>query len=71
MPNSLYNLLNNNSRNNTNNSMIDQFNQFRSMIQGDPQQMVQQLLQSGKMTQAQFNYLSQMANQFQNLLRKG
>lgn len=69
MPNSLYNQLNN-SRNNTN-SMIEQFNRFRDTIQGDPRQMVQQLLNSGKMTQSQFNYLSQMATQFQNLLRKG
>ena len=69
MPNSLYDQLNrgqNSSRN-----MIDQFNQFRESIQGDPRQMVQQLLNSGKMSQAQYNYLSQMATQFQNLLRKG
>ena len=70
MPNSLYNLLNNSNQNNTN-SMISQFEQFAKTVQGDPQQMVQQLLMSGRMTQNQFNYLSQMANQFQNLLRKG
>ena len=51
--------------------MISQFEQFAKTVQGDPQQMVQQLLMSGKMSQSQFNYLSQMANQFQNLLRKG
>lgn len=45
-------------------SMIQQFNQFRSTFQGNPQQKVQELLNSGKMTQEQFNQLSQMAQQF-------
>lgn len=66
MANSLYQQLNNNS-----NGLINKFNEFRNNLQGDPQQMVQQLLQSGRMTQAQYNQLSQMANEFQNLLRKG
>lgn len=69
MPNSLYDQLNRNQ--NINRNMIEQFNRFRDTIQGDPRQMVQQLLNSGRMSQAQFNYLSQMADQFQNLLRKG
>ena len=66
MANSLYQQLNNNS-----NGLINKFNEFRNSLQGDPQQMEQQLLQSGRMTQAQYNQLSQMANEFQNLLRKG
>lgn len=45
-------------------NMIQQFNQFRSTFQGNPQQKVQELLNSGKMTQEQFNQLSQMAQQF-------
>lgn len=45
-------------------AMIQQFNQFRSNFQGNPQQKVQELLNSGKMTQEQFNQLSQMAQQF-------
>lgn len=45
-------------------AMIQQFNQFRSTFQGNPQQKVQELLSSGKMTQEQFNQLSQMAQQF-------
>ena len=48
--------------------MISTFNQFRSTFQGDPQQKVQELLNSGKMTQDQFNQLSQMANQFRSFL---
>lgn len=45
-------------------NMIQQFNQFRQTFQGDPRQQVQDLLNSGQMTQEQFNQLNQMANQF-------
>jgi len=45
-------------------NFIQQFNQFRSTFQGNPQQKVQELLDSGKMTKEQFNQLSQMAQQF-------
>ncbi len=48
--------------------MISQFNQFRQNFQGDPKQIVQQLLQSGQMSQAQYNQLSEIAVQFQKLL---
>lgn len=50
------------------NEMINQFNQFQSTFQGDPQQMVQQMLQSGQMSQAQFNQLSMMAQMFKQML---
>lgn len=49
-------------------NMISQFNQFRSTFQGDPQQKVQELLNSGQMTQQQFNQLSQMAQQFRQFV---
>ena len=49
-------------------NMISQFNQFKSTFQGDPQQKVQELLSSGKMTQQQFNQLSQMAQQFRQFV---
>ena len=51
--------------------IINQFNTFKNSLQGDPRQIVQQLLQSGKMSQAQYNQLSQMALQFKNLFYKG
>ena len=50
--------------------MMSQFNQFRNQFQGDPKQEVQNLLNSGKMTQAQFNSLQGMASQFQQMLKK-
>ena len=75
MPNNLYNQLNNNNSNlqyfGGFQQMITQFNQFRNSLQGDPQQIVQGLLQSARMSQAQFNQLSQMASQFKSLLYKG
>ena len=50
--------------------MIQKLNQFKQSFQGDPKQQVQQLLNSGKMTQSQYNQLSQMATQIQNMLNK-
>lgn len=50
--------------------MMSKLNQFRQSFQGDPKQQVQQLLNSGKMSQSQYNQLSQMATQIQNMLTK-
>lgn len=49
-------------------NMMTQLNQFRQTFQGDPRQQVQQLLNSGRMSQEQFNQLSQMATQIQNMM---
>lgn len=48
--------------------MIQRLNQFRQSFQGDPKQQVQQLLNTGKMSQSQYNQLSQLATQVQNML---
>lgn len=50
-------------------NMMNQFNEFRNNFRGDPRQKVQELLNSGKMTQQQFNQLSQLAQQFQKFFR--
>lgn len=50
--------------------MIGQLNQFRQSFQGNAKEQVQQLLNSGKMSQNQYNQLSQMATQIQNMLTK-
>lgn len=50
------------------NNMVKQFQQFRQMFQGDPRQQVQQLLNSGKVSQQQYNQAVQMANQFMGIL---
>lgn len=62
MANPLNNLMFNN------NNIIEQFNKFKQNFQGNPQQTVQELLNSGRMTQNQFNQLSQMATQFQQMI---
>lgn len=49
-------------------NMMGQFEKFKQNFSGDPKQQVQQLLDSGQMTQQQFNKLSQMATQFQNMM---
>ena len=51
-------------------NLIQQFNQFRSTFQGDPQQQVQNLLNTGQMTQQQFAQLSSMARDFEQLLKR-
>ena len=70
MANPLYNILGGGSMpiNNTAN-MIKRFNEFRSTFSGDPKQVVQNLLNSGQMSQQQFNELQQMATQFQKLMK--
>lgn len=50
-------------------NMMQQFNQFKQNFQGNPQQRVQELLNSGQMTQEQFNQLSNLAKQFQSFMR--
>ena len=48
-------------------NFMNQFNQFRHNFNNqNPQQVVQQMLDSGQMTQQQFNQLSQMANHILN-----
>ena len=51
-------------------NMMSQFQQFKSNFQGDPRQKVQELINSGRMTQEQFNQLSQLAQQFQSFFRR-
>ena len=48
--------------------MIQQFNQFRNSFQGNPQEEVQKLISSGKMSQQQLNQLQSMATQFQKMM---
>lgn len=50
------------------NPMLQKFNQFRQMFKGDPQQQVQQMLNSGKVSQAQYNQAVQMANQVAQMM---
>lgn len=51
------------------NDMLTKFEQFKAQIQGNPQEQVQQLLNTGKMSQEQFNQLSNLARQFQSIAK--
>lgn len=48
--------------------MLQQLNQFRQTFQGDPRQKVQELVNSGKVSQSQYNSAYQMAQQFQKMM---
>lgn len=60
--NPLYNATNNN------NPLFQRFQAFKSQFKGDPQAQVQQLLNSGKVTQAQYDAAVQQARNLQKML---
>ena len=51
------------------NNFLNQFNQFKSTFSGNPEQQVKQLLNSGRMSQQQFNQYAETANQLRQLLK--
>jgi len=50
------------------NGIMQRFQQFQQMFRGDPKQQVQQLLNSGRVNQQQYNQAVQMAQQLQRML---
>ena len=50
-------------------NLLSQFNQFRSTFSGNPEQQVKQLIQSGRMSQEQFNQLAQTANLLRQFIK--
>ena len=50
------------------NNFIQSFQRFRQSMSGDPRQQVQNLLNSGKVSQAQYDRAVQMAHQIQRML---
>nr|DAI82405.1 MAG TPA: hypothetical protein [Caudoviricetes sp.] len=51
-------------------AMIQQFSEFKKSMQGkNPQAMVQELLNSGKMSPEQFEQLKQQAQSLQSILK--
>ena len=71
MANPLFNALNGGNRTgNGTGNMLQQFQQFRQRMQGvNPQEEVQKLLQSGRISQAQLDKVQQMAQQMQGLFK--
>lgn len=50
-------------------TMMQEFARFRQSFQGDARAEVQRLMNSGQMTQAQFDQLAAMTNQIMPMLR--
>lgn len=48
--------------------MMQRFQQFQRMFTGDPRQQVQNLLNSGRVSQSQYNQAVQMAQQMQRMM---
>lgn len=67
MANPLFHALNGNQNANTQN-IVREFENFRRGFRGDARQIVQNMLNSGQMTQAQFNQLAVQANQLSQIL---
>lgn len=49
------------------NNLVNQFNRFRQQFNGDPRQQIQQMLNSGQITQEQYNRAVQRAKALQNM----
>ena len=64
MSNPLYGIMQNQ------NNFLQKLQQFQRMLKGDPREQVQQLLNSGRVSQDQYNKAVQMANQLQKMLGK-
>lgn len=50
-------------------NLIQQFQTFKNGYKGDPREQVQQMLNSGKITQAQYNDAVQKANALMKYLK--
>ena len=69
MGNPLFNILGGKNNNGPGN-MLQQFQHFKKQMQGvNPQEEVQKLLQSGKISQAQLDKAQQMAQQMQGFFK--
>lgn len=70
MSNPLFQQMGGGMPNNGMGNIMHRFQQFKQMFKGDPRQQVQQLLNSGKVSQQQYNDAVQMANQLSRLIGK-
>lgn len=50
-------------------TFLQQFNKFKQAYQGDPKAQVESMLNSGQITQEQFNQIANMATQIQKSLK--
>ena len=57
-------------QNNPINGIMQKFQQFQQMFRGDANQQIQQMLNTGKVNQTQYNQAVQMAQQLQKMMAK-
>lgn len=53
----------------TQNNILQQFNQMRQTFSGNPQQMVENMLRSGQLSQSAFNQIAQQATELRKMIR--
>lgn len=68
MANPLFNMFGNSQFGQMSN-LVQNFQQFKSQFKGDPRAQVQQMLNSGQISQEQYNNAVQMANAFSKILK--
>lgn len=68
MGSSIFNQFGRNTQQNNPIQMFRQFMDFKNGFTGDPKAKVQEMLNTGQMTQEQFNKLGGMAKDFQSVL---
>lgn len=69
MSNPLFNQLGGNIPNNNILQMIQQFQKFKQTLNGNPKEIVMNMLSDGKITQAQLNQAQMMASQLKDILK--
>lgn len=67
--NPLINLLGSNAIPPNMRNMINQFQQFKQTFSGDPKQQIQMMMNSGRISQDQYNKAVQMANELVKFLK--
>jgi hypothetical protein len=68
MANALFNQFGNTPQNNPFEQLVQQAREFKKQFNINPRQEVERLLQTGAMSQAQFNQLSQIAQQVAQMM---
>ena len=68
MSNPLYSMMGGGQQMGGMGNIMQRFQQFQQMFKGDPRQQVQQLLNSGRVSQQQYNNAVQMAQQMQRMI---
>lgn len=68
MSNPIYDQMNRNQYANPSN-MIQRFQEFRRNFSGNPQEIIRQMMNSGKISQEQYNQAVQTANRLMKMMK--